>query len=82
MVTLERIDAQKNQLLKTSYYKKATTDTETGISIKAQSLILCNTNFGLKSRFAALLAILEGQLAGKVKHFDILGSTITSVKLQ
>ena len=81
MVTLERIDNQKNHLLKNCYFKKVCTDEESGIQIKAQSLILQNTNFGLKSRFAALISLLEGQLAGKVKYFNLLGSTITSAKL-
>ena len=63
------------------YFKKASTDPETGTQIKQQSLVLHNTTFGLKSRFQALLALIEGQLAGKVKHFVLSGSSITSNKL-
>ena len=81
MVTLERIENQKKSLLKSCYFKKATTTLE-GIQVKAQTLLLRNVSFGLRSRFLALLGLIEGSLAGKVKHFSIFESQITSQKLQ
>ena len=52
-----------------------------GQEIKAQSLVLSNVTFGLKSRYQALLSILEGELASKLRHFILSGSSITSPKL-
>lgn len=81
MVTLERIDSQKKQLLASSYFRKAA-QTESGYQIKPQSLYLESVNFAVKSRFAALINLLENQLVGKVKHFILYGSAISSAKLQ
>lgn len=59
MVTLERIDSQKNQIMASCYVKKTVT-LESGEQIKPKSLVLTNVTFGLKSRFMALIGLLEG----------------------
>ena len=52
-----------------------------GQEIKAHSLVLQNVTFGLKSRYQALLSMLESELADKLRHFILSGSSITSQKL-
>ena len=37
--------------------------------------------FGLKSRYQALLSMLESELADKLRHFILSGSSVTSAKL-
>ena len=80
MVTLEKIENQKNQLLKRYYPKTTRRNTFMEREIRAQTLLLNNITFGLKSRFEALLHLLEGDLAGRVRHFILSGSTITMAK--
>lgn len=59
VVTLERVDNQKNMLMKTCYFKKATDVEELGVHIKPSTLFLETVNFGVKSRFVALTTLLE-----------------------
>ena len=66
--------------MSSSYFKKACESD--GVEIKAQSFVLNNVTFGLKSRYTALLELIEGPLANKLKHFVILSSSMTSVRLQ
>ena len=81
MVTLERIDNQKRQLLKVYYAKGSKVKRHLGQEIKPHSLVLSNVTFGLKSRYQALLSLLENELAGRLKHFMLSGSAATSTKL-
>ena len=72
MVTLERIDNQKKHLLANCYFKKAgTAGADGSIQVKSQTLLFNDISMGLKSRFTALLALIEGPLEGKIKHFTV-----------
>ena len=81
MVTLERIDNQKRSILR-SYYTRGTKSQKVlGQDIKPHTLLLQNVSFGLKSRFQALLGLLENELSDQMRHFVLSGSSITSAKL-
>ena len=78
MVTLERIDLQK-KFLRRSYTVKSKRALAAGR--EPFTLALRNCSFGIKGRYQALIALLQGEMNEKIKHFSIEGSTIQSKKL-